>query len=70
MKATKREQLVAVMKDFPRRTSKEYGHLTGRPHPSIRRDLALLEEIGVVKRVRKKDGRMETYWDGTWEAAK
>lgn len=66
--ATKQEQLIDVVKDYPQRTAKEYGHLTGRPHPSIRRDLDHLAKRNIVRRVRSLDRYTE--WDGTWEVVK
>lgn len=66
----KMQQLADVVKSWPGRTAKEYSHLVGRPHPSVRRDLDKLAKLNIIRRVRSLDLDRYTIWDGTWESVR
>ena len=62
---TKREELLQIVLKYPRRTSKEYATLLGRPHASVRRDLTELARSGDIER----EGTHPMHWRGTVKRA-
>ncbi len=63
---TKRQRLLEIVQRSPRHTAQQYAGLAGRPRPSVRRDLAQLAKLNIVRRCRSWDDPLK--WDGRWEA--
>ena len=59
----KRKELIDIVRQYPRRTAREYATLTQRPHASVRRDLSELAVMGIVERVWAAPNRTRPlYW--------